>query len=493
MVTILKDRRRTAQAAFPARTGFGPGRSAFAVAVCLIASVIAPNHAAAQPTTGCVLAPSVDDPPGTLPDDVCDVNSNNEANFDALAWRIFKFLVWPASNAERGKPDTARKITEMDGPRTFETFKADWETFQPLAEPPTPWDSPYPRLATPCANHPEIRPFDLVLASFTKFGNLREVVGPGLSYVLIAQNRTYVRYLAAYNRMVFDKIAQDRLYNADTVAGIVPPVPGQPVPDATRELPGALTVKSAWIEITGPSRQQIDSSRFYIRHDAWLQDPNDQTCRKASVALVALHFVYKTPSRPQWIWSTFEHVDNVPESGESPRTGHTFNNGDLGAPMGDDAKPDYQIPLPQGAQGPGDPPRPYQVERLQSITASAQDANRNWQGALRNRNSVWQHYKLVLTQWPFTPFAPNQGAGGVNPLPQCAQRDGPATANTVPETFLQTSNACLPGLTCMGCHDGARRTDFVWSIRMNPYKPPNSRSTTRRDAIEELRDVLKQR
>jgi hypothetical protein len=64
------------------------------------------------------------------------------------------------------------------------------------------------------------------------------------------------------------------------------------------------------------------------------------------VALVALHFVYKTPSRPQWIWSTFEHADNVPESGESPRTGHTFNNGDLGAPMGDDAKPDYQNPLP---------------------------------------------------------------------------------------------------------------------------------------------------
>src|SRR5262249_16697791 len=115
-------------------------------------------------------------------------------------------------------------------------------------------------------------------------------------------------------------------------------------------------------------------------------------------------------------------------SGESPRTGHTFNNGDLGAPMGDDAKPAYQIPLPQGPQGPGDPPRPYQVERLQRITQSAQDTNRNWQGALRNRNSVWQHYKLVLTQWPFTPSAPNQGAGGVNPLPQCAQRGGPATA-----------------------------------------------------------------
>jgi len=493
MVTILEDRHRKAQAASAAPASFGAALSALAGAVCLIASFIAPNHAAAQTTTGCVLAPSPDDPPESLPDDVCDIHSNSEENFDALAWQIFKFLVWPASNTPRGKPDTARKVTEMDGPRTFETLKADWETFQPLAEPPTPWDGPFPRLATPCANHPEIRPLDLVLASFAEFGNLREVVGPQLSYVLIAQNRTYVRYLAAYNRTVFDKIIQGRLYDADIVAGIIPPASGQPVPDVAREQSGALTVKSAWIEITGPSREQIDSSRFYVRHDAWLQDPKDQTCRKASVALVGLHFVYKTPSRPQWIWSTFEHVDNVPDGGEQSRIGYTFNNGDLGAPMGDNAKPDYQIPLPPGAQGPGDPPQPYQVERLQRITPAAQTANQAWQSALSNRNSVWQYYKLVLTQWPFTPFAPDRDAGGVNPLPNCAQRGGQATANTTLETFLQTTADCRAGLTCMGCHNRARRTDFVWSIPMNPYKPPDSRFATRQDAIKELRDVLQGR
>jgi hypothetical protein len=35
-------------------------------------------------------------------------------------------------------------------------------------------------------------------------------------------------------------------------------------------------------------------------------------CAKSAVALVGLHIAIKTSSRPQWVWSTFEQVDNVP-------------------------------------------------------------------------------------------------------------------------------------------------------------------------------------
>ena len=38
-------------------------------------------------------------------------------------------------------------------------------------------------------------------------------------------------------------------------------------------------------------------------------------CSKSAVALVGLHIAIKTLSRPQWVWSTFEHVDNVPPAG----------------------------------------------------------------------------------------------------------------------------------------------------------------------------------
>jgi len=35
-------------------------------------------------------------------------------------------------------------------------------------------------------------------------------------------------------------------------------------------------------------------------------------CAKADIALVGLHIMIKTHYRPQWLWSTFEQVDNVP-------------------------------------------------------------------------------------------------------------------------------------------------------------------------------------
>ena len=37
-----------------------------------------------------------------------------------------------------------------------------------------------------------------------------------------------------------------------------------------------------------------------------------EKCTQRTMGLVGLHIVSKTPARPQWIWSTFEQVDNVP-------------------------------------------------------------------------------------------------------------------------------------------------------------------------------------
>ena len=39
-------------------------------------------------------------------------------------------------------------------------------------------------------------------------------------------------------------------------------------------------------------------------------------CSKSDVALVGLHIVIRTKDRPQGLWGTFEHVDNVPPAGE---------------------------------------------------------------------------------------------------------------------------------------------------------------------------------
>jgi hypothetical protein len=66
--------------------------------------------------------------------------------------------------------------------------------------------------------------------------------------------------------------------------------------------------------------------RFFTRV-AWVLDPFDptQTCKQVTVGLVGLHIVQKTASRPQWIWSTFEQIDNVPGGASSGP--FTYNDG----------------------------------------------------------------------------------------------------------------------------------------------------------------------
>ena len=464
------------------------------IVICVVTvltdPIVGSTPATAQTTSLCSQEISWSDPPVLL-SDVCGTTSTTgPTDFYGLSWQLFKYLVWPASN-ERGKPDIARKITDKTGPRTFETFKGDWETFLPNAEKPVDWNE-YPSKALPCNGRPAMQRGDLVLASFTKFGNLDEVSGRGLANLLIAQNKTYVRYLAAYNETVFRKIRDNELYNSDFVGSNVKPAPvGTAIAPLTNQDDGAMTIKSAWIELPDKGPSPIDASRFYVRQ-AWIQDPDKkegQNCRRAWVGLVGLHIVYKTKSRPQWIWATFEHVDNVPPPNPQPGGRFTFNDGDISHHMTTEAEPDYQIPRPSGSNGPGNPPRPFQVERLQKIRADVMSGNQAQQSALRNLGSVWQYYGLVMTQWPTVPGEPL-----LLPVPEPpgSMKEGPAVTNTTMETFLQTQSEPVFELTCMGCHAAARPTDFVFSIMINRQKPAGATSVpvARAEAIKQLQDIL---
>jgi hypothetical protein len=454
----------------------------------LIASMASLNSVVAQPAIVCSQDPSLAEP--SLPSDVCgSISALHPENFHTLSWQLFKFLVWPAE-AQRGLPDTTKKISDA-GPRTFETFKADWEIFRPDTAEPAGWDVS-PSVAEPCGNRPNMQPGELVLASFQKFGNLKQGE-QGSRHLLVAQNQTYVRYQVGYNRKVFDTIVSKGLYNPGTVGAIHAPAPDRPVPDGAIEPETSMTVKSAWIELPGQPPSP-DASRFYVREawvqePKWTQEPGLPACRKANVALVGLHIVYKTAKLPQWIWSTFEHVDNVPDEG-APAGRYTFHNGDINLHMTAEPQADYLIPLPTTSNGPGDPPRAFQVERTQQLSSKVIEANARWQTELKTLGSVWQNYKLVMTQWPMFPMT--VGAASVSGrVPHCGIRNGEATVNVTMETFLQTQEGCSPSRTCMGCHEIARKTDSVFSIMTNPNQPREMTSPNPREyAIKALQELL---
>jgi hypothetical protein len=420
----------------PLAAGIRAGLAGCAAALCLTGWMAASNKAMAQTPATCTHDFSWSDPPARKPpNDVCGLG-NDPTDFHALSWQIFKFLVWPASQ-ERGIPDTTKRISDK-GPTVFEDLKADWEIFREDAERPADWIS-FPGKAEPCKNHPEIVRGALVLATFNEFGNVTErELGSNFVHVLVAQNQSYVRYQAAFNKTVFDAILGNQLYNGGLVAKVGSAPDRTPVPDTTLQADGALTVKSAWIELPGP--KPIDPSRFHVREKAWIQNPETGECRMSDVGLVGLHIAYKSPTRPQWIWSTFEHVDNVPEPLPESNRSYTFNDG---TSMKMPASPDpvYRIPRPPG-QGPGDPPTPYQVQRLQAIKAEVVNLNQIQQEKLKSLGSVWQNYKLVMSQWPGIGRAPHRDANSVMPSPSCAGRTS-ATANTTMETFFQAPEACI--------------------------------------------------
>lgn len=454
------------------------------VATALMLLALTPAQSA-PPCPDKVKLPMVAD--GIPPDDdFC--GDRDQQSFAHMAWQTFKILVWPA--ASRGEADKTRSIDDMSGPRVFETFKSDWEIFPTVPAGQSDW-STYPSEAAFCRGYEPAKPArfsdGVVLGSMNKFDAVAQP-GDDIRHVLMAQNGSLVRYLAAFNEKAFDLIK-----NLDPSINF-PPSEKDPG-DKTKAEDGTITIKSAWIEV---KNSIPDSRKFHVR-SAWVQDPSGGECRKANVALVGLHIVHKTMTSQQWVWASFEHVDNSPLRREAP-TPSTFNNG-RGVPM------PFAPPMDSRTRPPT-MSAPYNVERLHEIASDIVEVNRIWQQALQG--SVWSNYHLVVVQWPWRVqqrFPPTTlfGAYAVDPSPPCKVAQPHAnTANTVMETFLQSTpgtssqNAldCSAadertlGNTCMGCHYQAHNYDFIWAIPLNRRsRDASADARNRASALSTLRRI----
>jgi hypothetical protein len=466
-----------------------------------------------------------------IPEDVCYYYGDAAVGmyaFSNMAWQTFKYLMWPAklrdphdpdadpqTNTVRGNPDPTADLTNIISPRVFETYKADWEVFRPGATAPADWSS-YPSIPEPCKDQP-IEPGDLVIGSTNEFGNIIEPEGlpssavsaqvQQLMHVLVAQNGSLVYYLAAFNKSEFKLIKSNLLYDRRNIphpsdAGATGVPDKVKAPDGSKGIEGAITIKSAWIEMT---RDTLGPDRFYKRR-AWVQGPwrmdkmgnPTRTCRYVEIGLVGLHIVHKTKSSPQWIWASFEHVDNAPLHGEPPRR-TTFNDGNANHPMLDHPPPWLAAPLPQKPWQPGFTPPPANVERRVAIAPELDDVNRIWQKTLGDVRSVWANYKLVVVQWPWRENSPTLIGLEAFPTPPCRIDGYKNLANSVMETFIQPQGRMCTDPpnqrdqhTCVGCHGNTRSTDFVWALTLNNNSrtgPLNVLSANRSRALEILQQI----
>jgi hypothetical protein len=411
---------------------------------------------ARTPQQTCPVRPSPDVSSPQQPIDTCIPDGFNEVAidyFDDYSWKLFVGMIWPAAQDKRGVADTAKPVGGA-GPRVFETYKSLWEVFHEDGTSPTANFNDYDSAANnACSVTPEFG--ELVLASRTPYGDIGQSGMGVLTGPLVAQNGRYVRYQTLYNQPAYDFIVQNKYYLRTNLPQ--PPagasIPAMQFPD------GSLALKAAWVDMAGFSEAQ--TRRVYTR-SAILKDPDKGTCARATVGLVGLHVVQKTPSRPQWSWSTYEHVDNVPPADADGPGQFLFHDGGTGEMP--DESPLTLVPLaPQ-------PVKPYNVVRSARtpIHPNTSAMNRRYRALLKDTG--WDNYQLVMTQWSRVPG--NQA----RPVDVTVTGDasttfpgvgaGSAFANVTLETFDQ--NRVQTG--CMSCHSQARtRTDFMWSVLDHAY------------------------
>jgi hypothetical protein len=437
----------------------------------VFALVVASGCAVAEDVTPRVLPDRMEDVPATRPDPF--------PAFDSFAWRAFVAFNWPALTdaAHRGEPDRAKSLGDA-GQRVWETFKSRFEVFrrgldeQALA--PAPWATYAGR--TPCGGLVDKQTKTLAsLEPFADFNQASFIPGKFLG-PLVSQNRTYTRYEVRFNEAEFNSIVDHGWYRRDAL-----PTAEEP----GRFNVGSTAVKAAWrilTDVDTPATRR----RYYVVPNAQVVDVATTlakgriACVRRDIALVGLHIVVKTQYRPQGIWSSFEHIDNVPPVGSGDAREPDARDSNAPYSYNDPAKSQSDIaPLNSalaqsvGRQNPpGIRPEPTQVIRKHPINPETMAINRAYWALPEIRGTVWANYMLVATQWPTVTQPPTPDNDGryfpglrIDPSTPAEpyQAEGASgdqnLANTTMETYSQDSPA-----SCMACHHAVSNAfgrDFV--------------------------------
>lgn len=380
--------------------------------------------------------------------------------FDEFSWQIFVALNWPA--LANGEPDTEQMIGKTDASGVWQHWKENYDIFLPDGSEPLPWgeQQPAPEICTGKGELPVLRQIGkrplLLNASLQPFRD-----GP-----LIDQNGNYARFQISLNQVMFDYIVNNTLYNTEGQQTFknkgrqvdfpeFQPEDNQALYSGT---PGSIMVKTAWKildQTAGDNPNNFHSQKVLIYTPA--SEGVDESCQIGQVGLVGMHLVSKLKDQPQWTWSTFEHMANVPTQGITPSVDHySFYKPDC------DNCLDVNVQPPQ-PWNPNQKGTPVQIIRETPISEETQAINNSWHDALAtvNPQSVWLNYQLVSTQWPTRTNNPADPSG--NPAPQFL-------ANTTLETYIQ-GNTPNVSSSCILCHNNATDTtgsfsDFTFTLSL---------------------------
>jgi hypothetical protein len=400
--------------------------------------------------------------------------------FDNFSWQSFIALNWPALSGSRGVPNDPDNpnvfFSSPNGaPVVWGTYKDSFDLFGQKDQRPSPWDSQ----TSPMSPCPNATTNDKTLIFATKGDTPLMQTKEAFSFPLIDQRSNYVYYDIRYDEAQYnfirghDSDPSSWLYLLKNLTPKENAQFGVQMPVTTTSALGSIMVKAAWRINTSSDNPK----RFYAIN-AQIYNPLTQTCTPSTMLLVALHIAHKVDPFTEWVWSTFEQVDNVPPDADvtpkpsPPPNGYSFNNG-TDTPKSADGY-NYKPALPSPGQPPP-APSPVQVTRVNAIPntperQSTREVNAYYRALLRG--TVWHYYQLAVTQWPATPGI-GQGKpfmliqnGGVYPQNAGAPFPANDAVNATIETYFQTQTdaAGAGGNSCMSCHYRTGQSDFSWGL-----------------------------
>jgi hypothetical protein len=304
---------------------------------------------------------------------------------------------------------------------------------------------------------------------------------------LIDQNNNYAIFDILMNKSMFNYIVDNKLYSrAEQTknAGLRIDFPvGRQKGDNNSGVDdhGAIMLKVSWkILDTEDAKRKFHRVQALVAMPTSSDEQGDPPCIEKTLGLVGFHVVHKTIDRPQWIWTSFEHVDNVPEQKQidefrkqkkldsktkAPRFNfYTLSCDDDKCPVNETPlrpwEPEYKNELKFRTNAKGQVIFNSQIVRETPLTPATNLINGQFHALLGE--SVWKNYILIGTQWPSEQpctkdLSTNQPVPKTDFEKQPDMNCAPAPsflANSTLETFSQGT---IPqaSSSCMGCHGNA--------------------------------------
>lgn len=368
--------------------------------------------------------------------DATGFNATSNCSFHQWAYQNFLWLT---------SPDAA-----APGDLVFESFANPNDLFKPGG--PT---GPYPGRA---ADAP-IRFLARVEKSQTTV-DVEDIfqAGPG-GKILVDQNGEVVYYSNHINKAYWDFIVDHQFYELANLQNADPALDfptSNSIPD---DHSLSLELKVSWRVAVKNGEVLIDKAaeRFFTL-DATIPEVtvNEQGRIvegdeiSATMAMVGMHVTGIVKGHPEFIWGTFEHIDNAPDCAD-----------DSAQPAADGPGPTgpwsfYKPGTPTGQSNMFDMNNPLGVVNVCLVhpEGGGSDDNKNAVTTL-NANvraeetdgSLWTQYELGGAVWTNGDVPVNNGAFPPDAPEGATQLGSLDLANTTMETFTQNDN-------CFACHNG---------------------------------------